>query len=149
MGQIPSRLFNSPLFFREIVRIERLPLRNGRRDSSQRAFSGSYKKPYALSKGLFLFCSFSYLITLHVKCSLDFSFLLLLRKPPLADKRIQFIGFNIPNIHTVHKPGRAYVRIIVSKLQLVNISKFSCFQSKNIFLSRRKHKLFNTEIRQR
>ena len=145
---------NSLLFSREIVRIERLPLRSGRRDSSKRAFSGSYKKTvrtfyFNISEGLFLLCSFSYLITLHVKCSLDFSFLLLLRKPPLANKRIQFIGFNIPYIHTVNKPGRAYVGIIVSKLQLVNISKFSRFQSKNIFLSRRKHKLFNTEITQR
>ena len=56
---------NSPLFFREIVRIEHLPLRSGRRDSSKREFSGSYEKPYALSNILITGRVYSYFVHFH------------------------------------------------------------------------------------
>ena len=65
---------------------------------------------------------------------MNFSFFFLLGQPSLTDERIELVCLEVSNLHSIHKPRRAKIGIVVAKLHFKKISKFSGFQSKYIFL---------------
>jgi len=72
---------------------------------------------------------------------LNFSLFFLLGQPSLTDERIKLVCFQVPNLHSIHKPRRTKIGIVMAKLHFKKISKFNGFQSKYIFLLRMKERI--------